>query len=719
MMKSLYSGVSGLKVHNQRMDVIGNNIANVNTTAFKASTVTFKDIFYQTKTYASSGTITSGGTNPKQVGYGASLGTINQVMTQSGFTNSDSVYDMALSGDGFFQVADQAGKIYYSRNGVFNVDDFGNLVDPSGNIVLGINGDPTGKAAGSQPINLFVPAVTNNKASATKAYKGAEVEFSAAGYGPNGNLGITFVQSDSPFATLSGSSLTVMLDLTQDFGDARTFEDAVNSAIAAGGVNLAEEVIPLSIKIDGLPDDTSAKTAKNVMEFSLYTKGTAIGIDNTDTSAMAGIDAMKAYFKFETQTAGAFGNAYEIDMKVSSTATEPAAKWSGNVLTLTLPGKTQTKQVDTDGDGVGDKVDASGNPVFEEVLVYNGSTMVLLSDLKLAIRKAAGAEINSLLPSDITKGVDDKYTSVSDGDLETNFPLVAEYNVMVDELEALKADPLGSGEDIPSLKQAVLDAQATLDAATQAVKDGNPIDETLIAEEIAAKDALTEAQRQLDKAQTAIDKKQIQLNELELQAIYTGGDPQKIIMVNLANKDGDIDLSLSDPPLILPTVKQLTDSIGDNIRLLGMAQGADNFFQAMSKELGTVNMRDGRYAAEQGVDDLTLVSIDSDGTIYGQHNVHGTLILGRIDIATFENPIGLNQVGNSYWVQSMASGEPKIKIPGQDGSAEVVSGALEMSNVDLSQEFSDMIITQRGFQANSRIITVSDTMLEELINLKR
>ena len=93
--------------------------------------------------------------------------------------------------------------------------------------------------------------------------------------------------------------------------------------------------------------------------------------------------------------------------------------------------------------------------------------------------------------------------------------------------------------------------------------------------------------------------------------------------------------------------------------------------------------------------------------------------MGRIDIVTFENPKGLNQIGTSYWQESLSSGEPRLKIAGQDGAGEIVSGALEMSNVDLSQEMSDMIITQRGFQANSRIITVSDTMLEELVNLKR
>ena len=81
--------------------------------------------------------------------------------------------------------------------------------------------------------------------------------------------------------------------------------------------------------------------------------------------------------------------------------------------------------------------------------------------------------------------------------------------------------------------------------------------------------------------------------------------------------------------------------------------------------------------------------------------------------------MGLDQIGTSLWRESLASGEAQVKIPGSDGAGNVVSNALEMSNVDLAQEFSDMIITQRGYQANSRVITVSDTMLAELVNLKR
>ncbi|HCC02538.1 MAG TPA: flagellar hook-basal body protein, partial [Ruminococcaceae bacterium] len=87
--------------------------------------------------------------------------------------------------------------------------------------------------------------------------------------------------------------------------------------------------------------------------------------------------------------------------------------------------------------------------------------------------------------------------------------------------------------------------------------------------------------------------------------------------------------------------------------------------------------------------------------------------------ANFANPSGLQAVGSNYFKASLNSGDPKVSIPGEDSTGTLKSDALEMSNVDLASEFADMIMTQRGFQANSRIITVSDSMMEELVNLKR
>ncbi len=120
------------------------------------------------------------------------------------------------------------------------------------------------------------------------------------------------------------------------------------------------------------------------------------------------------------------------------------------------------------------------------------------------------------------------------------------------------------------------------------------------------------------------------------------------------------------------------------------------------------------------VGEMTGVSVDKSGKIYGSYDNGDLILLGQISVATFNNPAGLEAVGDNLFAQSQNSGQ--FDGIGQDpttGGGSLTTGVLEMSNVDLSTEFTQMITTQRGFQANSRIITTSDTMLEELINLKR
>lgn len=130
MMRSLYSAISGLKNHQVKMDVIGNNIANVNTTGFKRSRVTFSTMLSQTIKGASSPSPNQGGTNPMQVGLGALLGSIDQVMTQGSSQSTGKATDLMLQGPGFF-VMNNAGQTVYTRAGGFGQDSEGTLEDPA------------------------------------------------------------------------------------------------------------------------------------------------------------------------------------------------------------------------------------------------------------------------------------------------------------------------------------------------------------------------------------------------------------------------------------------------------------------------------------------------------------------------------------------------------------------------------------------------------------
>ncbi|WP_399567208.1 flagellar hook-basal body complex protein [uncultured Selenomonas sp.] len=120
MMRSLFSGVSGLKSHNTRMDVIGNNIANVNTTGFKRGRVTFEDMLSQTLSGASNPGTTIGGTNPKQIGLGVSVGGIDTIFGDGAVQGTGKNTDLALTGNALFMVK-QGEQTFYTRNGALSL----------------------------------------------------------------------------------------------------------------------------------------------------------------------------------------------------------------------------------------------------------------------------------------------------------------------------------------------------------------------------------------------------------------------------------------------------------------------------------------------------------------------------------------------------------------------------------------------------------------------
>ncbi|MDE6580184.1 MAG: flagellar hook-basal body complex protein [Ruminiclostridium sp.] len=646
MMKSLYSGVAGLKVHNQRMDVIGNNISNVNTTAFKASTVTFKDIFYQNKSEATTGNIIKGGRNANQIGYGANLGAIEQVMTQSGLTYSDIPTDCAIQGEGFFRVMDKVGNIYYTRNGSFHIDNYGNLCDPNGNIVLGVSGDPTNVDASSNRINLYVPPIDDKAASVSKSFKfdGDSYNYTISNrlIGPQGNISLTIIDledGETPFAVQNSSSLTVYMDLNGDYTNIAQFQEAFDEALAKGDIDLGRD-FGIDFEFESLPWEDGEIPVK-----SAYTNTT---LNMIFTAGQAGPD----------------GDDFSINIVSDATYTEVMAVWNDNELTVTIPeGRTTTaSQIEAaineaaGGNKYKQMTVSASNPIAagttalgtftrtedgkEGILqqpIHAKNSIEIGNTLKLEFTadhggdKPNGYEINVKMNDKLTEPV----ARWSDGVLTISLP--ADATISEDDFNKLLSEAAGDNQS----KKLSVKIMTRPDAASEWDAGGNTLTS----------------------------------NELGL--------------------------------------------IGSKNYRTALTGGVNGFFKDFADAMDTVKLTDGRYAADQTTKDLDQIYIDDDGVIYGVHAVHGTIAMGRIDLAVFENPMGLNQVGTSYWQPSLSSGDPEIKSPNDVGVGSIVSNALEMSNADLSQEISDMIITQRGFQANSRVITVTDTMLEELVNLKR
>ncbi|MEW6423395.1 MAG: flagellar hook-basal body complex protein [Bacillota bacterium] len=140
MIRSLYSGVSGLRNHQIRMDVIGNNIANVNTTGFKGSRANFQDVLSQTIRPAGGPGTNYGSTNPSQVGLGMSLAGISTNMGQGALQNTGRTLDVAIQGNGFFVVQKPDGNRYATREGIFFVDSQGYLVNSNGYFICDSSG---------------------------------------------------------------------------------------------------------------------------------------------------------------------------------------------------------------------------------------------------------------------------------------------------------------------------------------------------------------------------------------------------------------------------------------------------------------------------------------------------------------------------------------------------------------------------------------------------
>jgi flagellar hook protein FlgE len=166
MLRSLFSGISGLKAHQQMMDVVSNNISNVNTIGFKSSNVVFEDTLSQLMRASSAATSTTGGLNPTQIGLGVQLGSVQNNFLQGSTQTTNKATDLMIQGDGFFVLQDGNSQVY-SRAGAFTLDTNGDLVNPNGMYALGY-------AATGGVVNSFgalskisMPAGTSIPGSAT------------------------------------------------------------------------------------------------------------------------------------------------------------------------------------------------------------------------------------------------------------------------------------------------------------------------------------------------------------------------------------------------------------------------------------------------------------------------------------------------------------------------------------------------------------------------
>ncbi|MDK2896268.1 MAG: flagellar hook protein FlgE [Candidatus Atribacteria bacterium] len=264
MMRSLFSGVSGLKNHQTRMDVIGNNIANVNTVAFKAGRVTFEDILSQTVEGARSPqTGGLGGVNPKQIGLGMSVAGVDTIFTPGSIETTNNPTDFAIQGSGFFVVSD-GEQVYYTRDGAFKESADGSLVNSSGLRLQGWMADADGVIDTNQALqNIVIPVDDQMRPKATDS-----LDFEG-NLDANAAVGDTWTTSVQVFDSLGNThNLTVVFDKTAEntwdwdatldgdttSGGSGTIVFSPDGSISSGGTGTANFTVaganPLNLNID-------------------------------------------------------------------------------------------------------------------------------------------------------------------------------------------------------------------------------------------------------------------------------------------------------------------------------------------------------------------------------------------------------------------------------------------------------------------------------------
>lgn len=266
MMRSLYSGVAGLKTHQTRMDVIGNNIANVNTTAYKSQSMTFSDLMYQTTQAASGANPTTGvgGTNARQIGLGAKTSAIKTAITTQGASQTtNDPFDIMITGDSFF-IVNNGQNNYFTRDGSFYVDGAGNLAMTStGYNVMGWQVDPNDASAIKQDtVSALRVMTTENMTYPPEATKSARISGiidkndtnvnAAAGKIMNlefyDNQGYKYTAKLSVHSTKDDGKFTVKLDDILDSKGKTVLPDKAKASLQQNNADVTDPVLEFDLK---------------------------------------------------------------------------------------------------------------------------------------------------------------------------------------------------------------------------------------------------------------------------------------------------------------------------------------------------------------------------------------------------------------------------------------------------------------------------------------
>jgi len=699
MLKSLFSGVSGLQSHQVAMDVESNNIANVNTVGFKYSRANFSDLLAQTKAIATAPQGQLGGKNPVQVGLGSSVSSMTRIFSQGSVQNSDKNTDVAIQGDGFFIISPDGGNTYkYTRAGDFKFDAGGNFVDNNGFVAQGwLRDSVTGKVDSTAPItNINIPPGLTTPASPTQEVvlkanlnSGPLIESFSAAYpvpsgatgtepavDPNGNpiasgnMGVMFNEVGEAFALQSGQGIWASFVNSQ-----------VNSAAVAGGLG-ADSAESVTFTLDDGSTTTVAFTflAGNTASQNAAIQAAAINSKTSQTGIVATVNGNTVELVNTNSSDTASHNIGIAAVSsantglVAGTTDITAWKYTYNPAGPTL-GINADKEFTTIADlraaleaqAIADGASGAEVAVNEQgklELSNAGSLPGEDIDLKITGFTQPGTTENELF----TRGMQALNATLAAGTTGKAFSQA--FNVATHSSSIDIYDSLGSKHTLRMEFR-----KTALDTTT-----GSTWDMTITVPEPATIDTV---------APTFEKKGSIRFNNDGSLATY---NPPNI---SFSGNNG------SSPD------QQVNLSLGTGNTFDGMTS-----FDSLSSTSGI--SQDGYTGG-----DLIGIRIDQSGTLVGSFSNGRSFGLAQIAMSKFTNNEGLSSEGGNVYIQTANSGDPIIGTAATSGRGFIQSSALEASNVDLSRALTQLIIVQRGFQANGKTITTSDQLLQTLIGLKQ
>ncbi|MDG5815850.1 flagellar hook-basal body complex protein [Chitinispirillales bacterium ANBcel5] len=702
MVRSLYSSISGLRNNQVALDVTGNNIANVNTVGFKAGRITFKESMSQLLQGATRPAGNAGGTNPLQIGLGMSIGSIDSMLTQGNLQSTGQITDLALEGRAYFAYSSGEG-MFYSRNGALQFDGTGRLVSPTNGFTLqGMMADSNGVyPPGGKIGDIRIPYGDKAPAKETTTVNFASnLESDSQGLGTVTHTNRFIARAEE------NHTLTSLFD---EDGNSLGIRDGDVLTIAVAGETPQRFHVNEVSTLSDLRDEVLAYLREQVSDF--------INVDIVDGALTIDVEGGAAINGLQITNSRPGSNS-----QVSNTFSFPPTIESGQVVSSSGIRTPATRDhlleevFDAAGQPLGlengDSIDINGSVAGSAISTNTGiysldpadpETITTLGDLMNLIQESF-----RLPPTD---GTTDNNPSVSINEADSDNDRIPDGAIVI------RGQP-ESAFEITSISISATDSNNEPPSPTR----------------FNANMGFTEIQRARD---TGVHSTSIEVYDrsgdahtLTMSFTHSGNPGEWLWEVEmeggqeiLAGSRGRMTFGQDGSPSSFTyddsaTAFRFDPNNGSNVVSINLNVGSPGSFEGITQfRAPSTTMARDQDGYPMGR--LQEVSIDESGEITGIYTNGVNKSIAQIYVAEFNNPAGLMRVSDSMLATSNNSGEAVMQKPGVGSSTKIKPGALEMSNVELATEFTNMITTQRGYQANARVITTSDSLLQELVQLVR